>query len=84
MSAGVMIWSSSGRTAPAVRPAQLVGSLDSGSRLMLAGIVLLAITPALEVLALVALWVRERAWRFAATAALVLLLLITALWLGGT
>jgi uncharacterized membrane protein len=83
MSTGAVTWSSSGRrAAPAVTPEQLLGSLDAGSRLMLAGIVLLAITPALQVLALLALWVREHAWRFAATAAVVLVLLTTALWAG--
>jgi hypothetical protein len=45
--------------------------------------ILLAITPALGVVALLGLWVRERAWRFAATAALVFVLLCVALWAGG-
>jgi uncharacterized membrane protein len=51
---------------------------------MLAGIVILAITPALRVLALLLLWVRERAWRFVATSALVLILLGVALVAGGS
>jgi uncharacterized membrane protein len=83
MTTGAVVWGSAGRrVAPAVTPDQLLGPLDAGSRLMLAGIVLLAITPVVEVLALLVLWVRERAWRFAATAALVLALLTTALWVG--
>jgi hypothetical protein len=83
MTTGAVIWGSSGRrAAPAVTPEQLLGPLDAGSRLMLAGIVLLAITPALPFLALLALWVRERACRFAATAAVVLVLLATASWAG--
>jgi hypothetical protein len=83
MTTGAVIWGSAGRhAAPAVTAEELFGPLDAGSRLMLAGIVILAITPAVEVLALLVLWVRERAWRFAATAALVLALLTTALWVG--
>lgn len=64
-------------------PADLVSSLDTGDRLMLAGITLLAVTPALRVVALMTLWIRERAWRFVATSAAVLVLLIAALLIGG-
>lgn len=84
MAIGTSIWTASGRRgAPAVTPEQLLGSLDSANRFMLAGIVLLAITPALGVFALLVLWVRERAWRFAATASLVIVLLAIALWAAG-
>jgi uncharacterized membrane protein len=83
MTIGAVIWGVSGRRASAaVTPENLFRSLDTGNRLMLAGIVLLAITPALQVVALLVLWIRERAWRFAATAALVIVLLATALWAG--
>ena len=64
-------------------PGKLFGSLDTGDRLMLAGIVLLALTTALQVGALLVLWVRERARRFVVTAALVLMLLAVALWVSG-
>jgi hypothetical protein len=81
---GLIVWVASGdRAAPSTTPAQLFGALDTGHRLMLAGILLLAITPALRVIALLGLWIRERAWRFAATAALVLVLLTVAFWAGG-
>jgi uncharacterized membrane protein len=81
---GMIVWMVSGdRVSPSTTPAELFGTLDPGHRLMLAGIVLLAITPALRVVALLGLWTRERAWRFAATAALVLVLLGVALWAGG-
>ena len=84
MTTGIVIWSASDQaTARAATPARLFSRLDTGNRLMLAGIALLAITPALRVLALLVLWVRERAWRFAATSALVLILLGIALWVGG-
>lgn len=84
MVVGMIVWVASGdREAPSTTPARLFGTLDTGHRLMLAGILLLAITPALRVVALLGLWIRERAWRFAATAALVLALLVIALWAGG-
>jgi hypothetical protein len=84
MTIGAFMWSTLGlRTAEAVVPGKLFGPLDAGNRLMLAGIVLLALTPALQVGALLVLWVRERAWRFVVTAALVLMLLAVALWVGG-
>lgn len=84
MSSGLALWIGKGtRLAPSTTPAQLLGDLDPGHRLMLAGLLLLALTPALRVIALLVLWLRERAWRFAGTAALVLLLLGIALWAGG-
>jgi uncharacterized membrane protein len=84
MFTGMMVWITSGdRESPGTTPAELLGGLPAGHHLMLAGILLLAITPALLVVALLGLWVRERAWRFAATAALVLVLLSVAFWAGG-
>ena len=81
---GMVVWIASGdRASPSTTPLQLFGTLDTGHRLMLAGILLLSITPALRVVALLGLWIRERAWRFAATAALVLVLLAVAFWAGG-
>lgn len=84
MLVGLVIWVAGGqRTAPPTTPSELFGTLEVGHRLMLAGLLLLAITPALRVMALLVLWARERAWRFAGTAALVLLVLGVALWAGG-
>jgi uncharacterized membrane protein len=84
MSSGLIIWLIDGRrAAPPVTPDQLVSEIHLGDRLMMAGIMLLAITPVLTVVSLFALWLRERAWRFAAASALVLSLLALALWLGG-
>jgi uncharacterized membrane protein len=81
---GLVVWSATGQgTAQTVPPSRLFSTLDTGDRLMLAGIAFLAITPALRVLALLVLWVRERAWRFVATSALVLTLLGIAIWVGG-
>jgi uncharacterized membrane protein len=83
MLTGMIIWIASGdHESPSTTPEQLLGSLDTGHRLMLAGVLQLAITPVLLVVALLGLWMRERAWRFAATSALVLVLLGVALWLG--
>ncbi|MFN2489271.1 MAG: DUF1634 domain-containing protein [Actinomycetota bacterium] len=83
MSVGLIVWTASGQvTARAATPDRLFSTLDTGDRLMLGGIALLAIAPALRVLALLVLWLRERAWRFAATSALVVILLGIALWVG--
>jgi hypothetical protein len=83
MASGLIVWLIEGRrTAPAVTPGELLSPIDLGDRLMLAGILLLAITPVLSTVALFTLWLRERQWRFAAVSALVLSLLGVALWLG--
>ena len=85
MIAGLSVWIGANQdVARAATPGDLFSGLDKGDRLMLAGIVILAITPALRVLALLLLWVRERAWRFVATSALVLILLGVALVAGGS
>lgn len=84
MLTGMIVWIAGGDLeSPSTTPRQLLGGLDAGHRLMLAGVLQLAITPALVVVALLGLWLRERAWRFAATSALVLVLLGVALWAGG-
>ena len=84
MMIGLVMRITSGRTSsPTVTPGQLFAQIDTGTRFMLAGIVLLAVSPALRVVALLLLWIRERAWRFVATSALVLILLAVALWAGG-
>ena len=84
MLCGLIVWlTEGGHVARAVTPAQLLSPIDLGDRLMMAGILLLAITPALTVGALLMLWLREHAWRFAAASGLVLSLLGVALWLGG-
>jgi hypothetical protein len=83
MASGMVVWLASGdRNSPGITPTQLFGPLDLGHRLMLAGILVVASTPALRVVALLGLWVQERSWRFAITAALVLLLLGIAFWAG--
>jgi hypothetical protein len=83
MASGLIVWLIDGRhAAPAVTPGDLLSPIDLSDRLMMAGILLLAITPVLSTMALLTLWLRERAWRFAAVSALVLSLLGVALWLG--
>jgi uncharacterized membrane protein len=83
MASGLIVWLIDGRrAAPAVTPGQLLSPIEPGDRLMMAGILLLAITPVLSIVALLTLWLRERAWRFAAISALVLSMLGVALWLG--
>ena len=77
------MWIAQGETeSPGTTLAQLFGAADLGHRLMLAGIVVLAVAPALRLAALLGLWIRERMWSFAANAGLVLVLLAAAYWIG--
>lgn len=57
--------------------------LPLGERLMAIGIVVLAFTPALRVVALLGLWLQERDYRFAAVAVAVVLTLVLAIVVGG-
>ena len=54
-----------------------------GERLMALGILVLAFTPVLRVVVLIALWTKERDWRFVAVAVAVLLTLSAAIAAGG-
>ncbi len=54
-----------------------------GQRLMGLGILVLALTPAVRVLALLVLWSQERDWRFVAVALAVIATLGAAMALGG-
>lgn len=86
MAAGLVVQLASGATASIpVRLFDLAkpGPLPLGERLMAAGIVLLAFTPAFRVLALVLLWLREKDWRFVTVAIAVVLTLALAIALGG-
>ena len=58
-------------------------SLPLGERLMGAGILVLAATPAVRVIALLLLWTRERDFRFVAVALAVIATLSAAIALGG-
>jgi len=58
-------------------------SLGLGERLMALGVLVLAMTPAMRVLMLVVLWLRERDWRYVAIACTVVVTLGFALALGG-
>jgi len=70
--------------APHVGLFGILGSkLSWGDRLMAMGILVLALTPAFRVLALLILWIRERDWRFVIVAAIVLFALCVAISLGG-
>ena len=69
--------------APAVRLWDFaVSGGDLGLRLTTLGVLVLAMTPALRVLALVALWWRERDWRFVAVALAVAVTLSAGILMG--
>jgi uncharacterized membrane protein len=66
--------------APSARAWHLDG--DLGLMLSTLGVTVLALTPALRVLALVVLWWRERDWRFVAVSLAVVLTLATGVLVG--
>jgi uncharacterized membrane protein len=69
-------------SAPAVPIDAVLAPLDLADRLMVLGVLILGLTPAARVLALVGLWARERDWRFAGVAVTVLAVLAVAALLG--
>jgi uncharacterized membrane protein len=86
MSIGVSLKCASGRwDTPAIRLFDLVRGADlaAADRVMGLGILALAATPAFRVITLLGLWIRERDWRFAAVAAVVLATLALAIAMGG-
>jgi hypothetical protein len=84
MAAGLVVRVATGAVdAPGVPLPSLFGAgLPLGDRLMGLGALLLGLTPTLRVLTLVGLWTKERDWRFAGVAALVVVTLGVALALG--
>lgn len=70
-------------SAPAVPRGALLTAPSLGDTLLSLGVLVLAATPFVRVLALTAVWVRVRDWRFVATAGAVLVLLVAAAMLGG-
>lgn len=69
--------------APAVSLRQVLsGDASRGDWLMGLGALVLGLTPGFRVLMLVVLWTRERDWRFALVAALVVVTLTVSLLLG--
>lgn len=85
MLGGVVVGMVSGETAaPAVPLFSVLGpAVAPGDRLTALGALALALTPALRVVALIVVWIREHDLRFAAVAALVAVLLVIAAALGG-
>ena len=85
MGAGLVMQLSSGaRLSHPVRMFEIAhAQVSAGERVMAIGILVLAFTPVLRVLALIALWVKERDWRFVAVALTVAVVLALAIALGG-
>ncbi len=81
LTAGLVVRLASGiYDAPATRPWRFEG--DLGLVLSTMGVTVLALTPALRVVALVVLWARERDWRFVAVALAVVATLSVGVVLG--
>lgn len=70
-------------TMPALDLGALLPPRSPADGLLAAGVLVLAATPFVRVLALAGVWARARDWRFVATAGIVLALLVTATLLGG-
>ncbi len=67
---------------PAVKLFELSAAESEGDRLMAIGVLVLAVTPALRVLALVWMWTRERDWRFVAVSCAVVVTLVVSVLVG--
>lgn len=78
---GLEIASGSERS-PAVELFAIGDAPSDGNRLMAIGLLVLAATPALRVLALLWMWIRERDWRFVAIAAAVVVTLAVSVVVG--
>jgi hypothetical protein len=78
---GTAIYLASGRTdAPAIAPWRLEGG--AGHVVSTLGVLVLVLTPALRVLAVMLIWWRERDWRFVAVAVAVIATLAVGTGLG--
>lgn len=79
---GLALWS--GTPEATLQPRALVQrELPLPVRLCGLGVLVLAATPALRVLTLIVLWIRERDWKYAAVAVSVAIVLVAAVLLGG-
>ena len=84
LAAGLALQLASGsRDAPTFHLSTLWEDAPTAERVMGAGIVCLAVTPAIVVGTVGALWLRQRDWRFAAVAAAVVGVLALAYFVGG-
>ncbi len=83
MLVGVALSASTGQVhAERMKPFQASMFHDAGAAVAMLGILALAATPALRVVALIVIWTRERDRRFAITACVVALVLVVAALLG--
>jgi uncharacterized membrane protein len=79
---GTLILALEGAAADAVRATQLLSGPSIGDRVLMLGVLVLALTPAVQVLVLVIGWWRMRDYRYAAVAGAVMALLAAAVVLG--
>jgi len=83
MAAGLAVILARGdRHAHVIRLFEIGGDQSAGDLLLAAGVVVLALTPAVRVLALVVLWAREGDRRFVAVALVVVAVLVAAAAIG--
>jgi uncharacterized membrane protein YqjE len=78
LSLGTLIEVASGAHADAVRYGQLLSDPSVGDRVLLLGVLALALTPVAQVTMLLVRWWRQRDYRYAAVAAAVIALLAVA------
>ncbi len=78
----VMKVASGSRRSSGIELFSLTTAGSTADRVMALGVLVLAVTPAFRVLALVVLWARERDWRFVGVAVMVVVVLGLAVILG--
>ncbi len=83
MSLGIIIRAAAGGAAHPVRFSQLLSAPAPGDQLLMAGALVLALTPAAQVLVVLAGWLRIRDFRYSAVAAAVIGMILLGVLLGG-
>jgi uncharacterized membrane protein len=82
MAVGLVVRAIEGGAAHAVRFTDLLSAPTPGDQLLMAGVLVLALTPAAQVVALLLSWLRLRDYRYSAVAAVVVGLIALSVLLG--
>lgn len=82
MSVGILVRAAAGGAAHPVRLTQLLSVPAPGDQLLMAGALVLALTPAAQVVVVLVGWLRIRDFRYAAVAAAVIGMIVLGMVLG--
>ncbi len=83
MAIGLVVHLANGGDARAVTFRQVLSAPRLGDKILMAGALVLAVTPAIQILVLLVDWLRIRDYRYAAVAAAVIVMLAIGALLGG-